>query len=94
MKRPPRQVRLDEDVEAEIKKIAEVTSLSHIEIIRQTIKAGVLAIKENGYRLPLPLHLNVAEEAPKNLSKSNLRSGSADAGATASESPLKKSKAA
>ena len=63
MKRPPRQVRLEEDLESEIKKIAEVTDLSQIEIIRQTIKAGVLAIKANGYKLPLPLRLQVAETA-------------------------------
>ena len=59
MKRPPRQVRLDDDIEAEVKKIADATDLPQIEIIRQMIRAGVLAIKENDYDLPLPLRLKV-----------------------------------
>lgn len=59
MKRPPRQVRLEQETDAEIKKIAEVTDLPEIEVIRQAVKAGVRAIKENGYKLPLPLQLRV-----------------------------------
>jgi hypothetical protein len=61
MKRPPKQVRLEEDVEEEIRKIAEATDLSQVEVIRQAVKAGVLAIKANNYKLTLPLRLKVVE---------------------------------
>ncbi|MCX6922869.1 MAG: ribbon-helix-helix domain-containing protein, partial [Verrucomicrobia bacterium] len=76
-KRPPKQVRLDEEIEAEIKKIADVTGLSEVEIIRQMVKAGVVALKEIGYTCPTPLRVKVIpSEEPKQASQaisSNLR---------------------
>jgi hypothetical protein len=71
MKQPPRQVRLEKDLEDEIKKIAEVTALPQIEIIRQVIKAGIQAVIESGGELHLPLRLKVIErEIPKASSSS------------------------
>ena len=63
MKRTPRQLRLDGDTDKEVKKIADVTGLSQIEIIRQAVRAGVQAIKDNNYKLPLPLKLQVVAES-------------------------------
>lgn len=65
MKRFPSHIRLDEATEAEIKKIAEVTGLSQIEVIRQLVKAGIAAIKEAGYELRLPLKLRVLIDETK-----------------------------
>ena len=69
MKRPPRQVRLEEETEAEIRKIAEITGLPQIEIIRQAVRAGVRAIRENNNELPLPLRFAVVAPT-KNSSNS------------------------
>lgn len=59
MKNNPRQLRLDDEVEKEVKEIAKLTKLPEIEIIRQMVSAGVSAIKANGYKLPLPLRLTI-----------------------------------
>lgn len=61
-KKHPHQLRLDPDVDAEVKAIADETGLSQIEVIRQMVGAGAKAIKENGYKLPLPLHFKVTEK--------------------------------
>jgi hypothetical protein len=73
MKRPPKQVRLDPEIESEVKKIAEVTNLTDIEIIRQMVRAGVLAIKNNGYKMELPLQLEVMADPAKKLSTSSAK---------------------
>jgi len=77
VKRTPRQVRLEPETEAEIQKISEVTDLPQVEIIRQTIKAGVAAIKANNYKLPLPLSLKIVQneslEKPQSFSTDKRR---------------------
>ena len=94
MKRPPRQVRLDDDIEAEIKKIAEITSLPQIEVIRQLIKAGVFAGKDIGYQLPLPLRMKVLESERPKTSSNSTSASSADQQAEDKSNHGKKAKAA
>ncbi|MDB6022971.1 MAG: hypothetical protein JWQ04_2828 [Pedosphaera sp.] len=60
-KKNPRGIRLDPDIDEEVKKIAELTDLPESEVIRQMVGAGVRAIKKNGYKLELPLLLKVIE---------------------------------
>lgn len=64
MKQHPKGIRLDPDVLAEVQKIAEVTGLPQTEVIRQLVSAGARAIKENGYKLPLPLVFKAYEADP------------------------------
>lgn len=52
-------------MQEEVDKIAELTGLSQVEVMRQMVRAGCAAIKENGYKLSLPLKLEVQEEAQK-----------------------------
>lgn len=76
MKKTPHQLRLDPDIDDEVKKIADVTGLPQIEIMRQMVTAGVKVIKANGYKLTLPLKLELApDETPKNSSSSTLGLG-------------------
>lgn len=60
MKRSPARIRLDPEIEDEVKTIAEATGLSQVEVIRQMVRAGAQAIKANGYKLTLPLKLEVS----------------------------------
>ena len=62
MKRQPKQIRLEPEMEDEVKKIAEVTGLSQSEIIRQLITAGARALKAHGYKFRVPLQVVVAPE--------------------------------
>ncbi len=62
MKKPPRQIRLDPDILEEVQKISEVTNLPQVEVIRQMVAAGVRVIKQNGYKITLPLRLELAKD--------------------------------
>lgn len=64
MKQHPKGIRLDPDVAAEVQKISEVTGLPQTEVIRQLVNAGARAIKDNGYKLPLPLGFRAYEAEP------------------------------
>lgn len=65
----PVQVRLEAKIESEIEKISEITGLTKSEIIRQCAAAGAKAIAKNGYKLTLPLNLEITtqekEKAPE-----------------------------
>ncbi len=56
----PRKIRLLESDEPDIKKIAEVTKLSEVDIVSLAVSAGIRAIKENDYKMNLPLQFKVA----------------------------------
>jgi hypothetical protein len=76
MSKRPWPLRLDQDILDEVQKISEVTNLPQAEVIRQMVAAGVRVIKANGYKLTLPLKLElIKEEDPKNSSSSTSGSG-------------------
>lgn len=56
----PRKIRLLESDGPDIKKIAEATGLSEVDIVSLAVSAGIKAIKENDYKLNLPLQFKVA----------------------------------
>lgn len=55
----PRKIRLYEADEPDIKRIAEKTGLSEVDILSLACSAGVQAIKENDYKINLPLKFKV-----------------------------------
>lgn len=55
----PRKIRLLESDEPEIKRIAAATGLSEVDILTLACSAGIKAIKENDYKMNLPLQFKV-----------------------------------
>jgi|GEM_PF-4594356 len=80
----PWPIRLDPDILEEVQKISEVTNLPQVEVIRQMVAAGVRVIKENGYKLTLPLKLELADEE-------HLKTSSSSTSASSSGAPRRKS---
>lgn len=56
----PRKIRLLEADEPEIKKISSATGLSEVDILTLACSAGIKAIKDNDYKMNLPLQFKVA----------------------------------
>lgn len=69
MKKPPHQLRLDPETDAEVETIAKATGLPKVEVMRQMVAAGVKVIKANGYKLTLPLRLKLDESAVSSPAK-------------------------
>lgn len=55
----PSSIRHDEEIKEAVKMIAQVTGLPKTEIIRIALKAGLFAIRDNGWRIEFPLSLKV-----------------------------------
>lgn len=55
----PRKIRLFQSDEPDIKKISEKTGLSEVDILSLACAAGIQAIKENDYKINLPLKFKV-----------------------------------
>jgi len=55
----PRKIRLLESDEPDIKKIADATGLSEVDIVSLAVSAGIKAIKANDYKMNLPLQFKV-----------------------------------
>jgi hypothetical protein len=65
-KNPGYSVRLwlgNEELE-DVAKTAERTGLKKVEVMNRMMAAAIKAVRENGYRLSLPLEFQIVEEEP------------------------------